>query len=172
MYAIFDTSTNLITQGPWRELPARVRFTDGDTISPPHVGASFGAQVIVNVIDNDRPPTPYHSESNVTRVLSNTTLAISRSFALTGAPTPDHIKGEARRRILARYPEWKQSNMTARGLELAFVVASGGTLSAADITERDELMAAFAWVKSIRTLSDGLELSLPLDFAADAHWGA
>lgn len=81
------------------------------------------------------------------------------------------IKAEARSRILARFPEWKQTNMTARGVELMSVrLARAWTVE--EQTEADALQAAWSWIKSIRAASDALEQTAPADFAADKHWPA
>lgn len=69
-------------------------------------------------------------------------------------------KAEAQRRILAVIPQWKQANLTARGVELNTKVISGGTLT---IAEQAELAAGFAlWskAKAIRTSSDLIELDI------------
>lgn len=78
------------------------------------------------------------------------------------------IKAEARRRILARYPDWKQVNMTARTVEL--LRKGEANLTPAEATESAAMQAAWDWVKAVRAASDALEISLPADFANDAHW--
>lgn len=80
------------------------------------------------------------------------------------------IKTEARARILARYPDWKQTNMTARGVELVRIKAEGGTWSAGEATEAAALDTAWAWIKSVRAASDALEITNPANFGADEHW--
>ena len=68
---------------------------------------------------------------------------------------PATIKAEARRRIVARLPEWKQANMIARMTELLLVGPAQWT--PAEQAEADALRAAWAWVKAIRAKSDELE---------------
>jgi len=79
------------------------------------------------------------------------------------------IKDEARRRILADYPDWKQANMTARGVEL-LQIKMARAWDAQEQAEADALSAALARIKCIRAASNVLEASMPDDFAADAHW--
>jgi hypothetical protein len=52
------------------------------------------------------------------------------------------IKAECQRRIHARYPQWKQANMTARGVELQDLWRAVGSWTAAEQAEADTLKAA------------------------------
>lgn len=87
---------------------------------------------------------------------------------------PSHVKAECRRRILARFPEWKQANMTARGVELQDSWRRNGTLSADEQADADSFAAAWAWIKSVRSASDVIESleTIPEDYAADHWWPA
>jgi hypothetical protein len=78
--------------------------------------------------------------------------------------TEGMIKAEARRRILEKYPEWKQLNMTARMVELNKIRASVGSWTAGEQIEVDVIQSAWDWVKSVRSASDALELTLPVDY--------
>ena len=60
------------------------------------------------------------------------------------------IKTTARQIILARYPEWRQANLTARAVELV----SLGDLSG---PEWQQMQAIWAWIKAVRARSDLLE---------------
>ncbi|MBF0453622.1 MAG: hypothetical protein HQL72_02255 [Magnetococcales bacterium] len=80
------------------------------------------------------------------------------------------IKGEAGRRITARFPDWKQRNLIARGLELTRI--GDANLTPEQSAEFQEIQSAWAWVESVRTKSGELEKSLPDDFTADHHWPA
>src|SRR5262245_47101253 len=54
---------------------------------------------------------------------------VVQRWTLTRRQLPEQlqaVKDEARRRILARYPDWKQANMTARGIELVHAQAGKG----------------------------------------------
>lgn len=84
------------------------------------------------------------------------------------------VKLEARRRILARYPDWKQINMTARSVELLAARPLNAAWSAAEQAEADALQAAWDWIKAIRAASDVIEQMspLPADYAADFRWPA
>lgn len=83
----------------------------------------------------------------------------------------DEIKSSARNVILKRFPEWKQANMTARGTELTFTLASGGTLSEAEQAEVAELQAAWGWIKTIRTHSNKLEAEVNgVEFDGLVEW--
>ena len=82
------------------------------------------------------------------------------------------IKMEARRRILLVFPDWKQTNMVARGVELQDAWRQNGEWTAGEIAEAAALQTAWDWIKSVRAASDALELSLPADFGDDSHWPA
>jgi len=60
------------------------------------------------------------------------------------------IKQAARAHILARYPEWKQTNLLARAVELV----SLGDLAGAEWTQ---MQAGWAWIQATRARSDLLE---------------
>lgn len=67
------------------------------------------------------------------------------------------VKAEAQRRIYVVLPQWKQANLTARGVELNTKLLMGGTLTQ---SEKDEQTAGFAlWekVKAIRVASNLIE---------------
>jgi hypothetical protein len=90
----------------------------------------------------------------------------ARMAEIQSAPpiTIGTIKAEARRRILAKYPQWKQANMTARMVELNKIRASAGSWTAGEQIEVDAIQSAWDWVKSVRSASDALELTLPVDY--------
>lgn len=84
------------------------------------------------------------------------------------------VKGEGRRRILARYPDWKQTNMVARGVELQEIWRQSGSWTAEEQAEANALAAAWGWIKSVRAASDLIELMspIPTDFDANDRWPA
>jgi hypothetical protein len=80
------------------------------------------------------------------------------------------IKREASKRIIAIAPEWKQSNMLARSIEL---LRKGETnLTADEIREVTEIDTLWDEVKRIRSVSDTLEAMEPPpeDYADDKYW--
>lgn len=76
------------------------------------------------------------------------------------APLIGEIKTHAREKILARYPEWKQANMTARSVELTEVLAMGGTLTELEQAELATAKAAREWINSVRAASGTHETAL------------
>lgn len=95
------------------------------------------------------------------------------------------VKAEARRRILARYPEWKQANMLARDGELQAIqlgtmrddagnAVAQRALTDAEKAEHVAIRKGWDWVKSVRVASDTLEAAnpIPLDFTDNKHWPA
>jgi len=84
------------------------------------------------------------------------------------------VKAEARRRILDRFPDWKQTNMTARGVELQDIWRRNGAWTAQEQAEADALALAWAWIKAVREASNVIEAlpDVPEDFDADSRWPA
>ena len=66
-------------------------------------------------------------------------------------------KAEAQRRIYAILPQWKQANLTARGVELNAKMLTGGTLTQAEKDERTAGFALWEKVKAIRAASNLIE---------------
>ncbi len=89
-------------------------------------------------------------------------------------PTAAKIKAEAGRRILARFPDWKQANMTARGVELVGIRVVAGTWTPEEAAEAEALGTAWDWIKAVRAASDALEAldPIPADIAGAALWPA
>ena len=85
-------------------------------------------------------------------------------------PSEAEIGMEAERRILKVMPEWKQRNLTARGVELLQARVLNGRWSPEDAAEAAAIQAQWDRVKAIRARSDELEQTLPIDFTADQHW--
>lgn len=69
------------------------------------------------------------------------------------------IKGHARELIDARFPAWRQANMTARALELIDGLIAG-TLTPEEAAELAAIRAAWGWVKSVRATSNFHESAL------------
>ena len=86
------------------------------------------------------------------------------------APTAFDVKMEAERRILARFPDWQQRNMIARGVDLLRKRVEGATWSAQEQAEADALQTAWDWVLAVRVASNELEWNLPADYRNDSHW--
>lgn len=78
------------------------------------------------------------------------------------------VKAEAQRRIIAVYPEWKQRNMTARGLALLRIGEANWTPEQA--SEADALAAAWAWVEQVRAASGGIEADTTAEPTDDTRW--
>jgi hypothetical protein len=87
------------------------------------------------------------------------------------APTAEQVKAEAARRILARFPEWKQTNMLARGLELQHAYTERDW-TAEEQADADAMQAAWDWIKAVRAASNAIEAggSIAADFATDERW--
>ncbi len=86
--------------------------------------------------------------------------------------TAADIKAEAERRILAVLPEWKQRNLTARGIELLLALVKNRGWTAAETAEATAIQADWDKVKAIRARSDDLEQELPADCMANRNWPA
>jgi hypothetical protein len=111
----------------------------------------------------------YDAENDrVTRTVTRSHPVLIESDAVAA------IKIEARRRILEVYPDWKQVNMTARGVELVRIKADGGTWSTGEAAEAGLLDSAWTWIKAVRAASDAIETdagTLTLqDIQNDSRW--
>lgn len=80
------------------------------------------------------------------------------------------VKAEANRRIVDIAPEWRQRNMTARGVELLSIGRDAWTPEQYD--EHLKLEAIWEEVKKIRAKSDDIEEMdpIPEDFKDDKYW--
>lgn len=82
------------------------------------------------------------------------------------------VKAEARRRILGRFPEWKQANMTATGVDLTRNLVLNGKWTQDEAATASAIEAAWGWIKAVRAASDAIEQMalIPLDFETDTYW--
>lgn len=85
-------------------------------------------------------------------------------------PSTQQIKDEASRRIVAAYSQWKRENMQARATELIDIKIIEGGLSPKQEAELTAIKAVWSWLKSVRTASDALESTLPVDYLDDKYW--
>ena len=101
-------------------------------------------------------------------------IAAREAEEQAAAVTAIMVKAEAQRRIYARFPQWRQANLVARGVELQDVWRTVGSWTAGEQAEADALKAAWSWIRETRAASDALEAMVPIpaDFADDRHWPA
>lgn len=87
--------------------------------------------------------------------------------------TAEQVKAEAARRILVIAPEWRQRNLTARGVELTNT-RHDREWTAAERAEADAISAVWAEIAAVRAASDAIEAMdpIPQDFTDDSHWSA
>jgi hypothetical protein len=128
-------------------------------------------------IEGTKPTSCSVLETMTGPVLTIEPTRVVRSWTVTRRPLEEQvaaIKAECQRRIYARFPQWKQANLTARGVELQDVWRTVGAWSVEEQAEADALKAAWSWIKSTRAASDALEVQspIPLDFGDDRHWPA
>ncbi len=171
-YAIVNIHSAAVVQGPWGALPGRICWPSGNTVSPPAVGMEDEAYRFVEVLDYDLAPSVYHGQTEMTQVLKGNVLTVSRRFALARAPDVEEVKEEARRRILALAPDWKQVNLTARAIELQEIRRVHGTWTDAEQEELSVILGVWSQIKAIRTRSDEIEAMdpIPIDFRNSSYW--
>lgn len=172
-YALFDTAQNTIAQGPWGKLPGRIDWGDGSQTSPVEAGMTKGDLIVVSVVDADKAPDRWHTDTGERSYsLDGTELTVTRTYAKTKAPTAEMVKDEAYRRIVSVFPEWKQRNMTMRAVELVDKKARGETLTADEQAEEALLNAAKDGIKAVRAASDAIEAMDPIpdDYNSDERW--
>ena len=92
---------------------------------------------------------------------------VARDYAFTADELNRQIKGLASNKILDIAPQWQQTNMMARAIELEHKVRESGPLSADEQLELDGFSAIWARVKAIRDYSDVLEAAVVDDLTVD-----
>jgi hypothetical protein len=99
------------------------------------------------------------------------TVGWTGELAAEQAEAIAEIKDRARARILAICPEWKQTNLVARGTELLMRVHLGGAaLTEAEQAEVAAGQAIWDQVKAIRTASDAAEAAVLAAETPAAVW--
>jgi hypothetical protein len=152
-FAFDPMGDQVITHGTYDE--------NGNEVTPPVMAGEFYA--LLKVMN----PDFYQTHKTLIDAITITKPAwMKREFNRSGEPpvTVEMVKAEAGKRILVRYPQWKQANMTARMVELNKIRASVGSWTAGEQIEVDVIQSAWDWVKSVRSASDALELTLPVDY--------
>jgi hypothetical protein len=85
------------------------------------------------------------------------------------------VKNYAGELILARYPDWKQRNMTMRVLTLQNI----SPLTDDEQAELASISVAWDWIEAVRTASDqveadllamGIAAAMEYDISTSAHW--
>jgi hypothetical protein len=109
--------------------------------------ADAGETQIAAVVDGLPCTIPCHPSNRHYRELLEGGIAVA---PLARTLTATEVKAEARRRILTRFPEWKQANMTARGVELLNIRVAIGSWTQAQAEEAAALGAAWDWIKAAR----------------------
>lgn len=95
------------------------------------------------------------------RIWRTEPLSTDEIAGLRAARVAD-VKAEAGRRILERFPTWKQANMNMRATELVDIRLDRD-LTEAETVEREAMLSAAAWIKEVRAASDAIEAALPDD---------
>lgn len=150
-----------------------VEIDDPSSI-PQHKTWSDGGLFIRPVEEGERPAAR-HDLKSVERQVTVEVGRVVISYGEAERPREDQIaavKIEARRRILDRFPDWKQANMTARGVELQDIWRRTGAWTEGEQAEADALTGAWAWIKAVRAASDAIEAleAVPSDFDDDSRW--
>ena len=81
----------------------------------------------------------------------------AQTAAEQNASRISEIKVLTQQKIYSFLPQWKQANLTARGLQLTKKLATGGTLTIAESTEVAEIEAMWTRVENIRAASNTAE---------------
>ena len=105
-------------------------------------------------------------ESEVAALMAQTIDISLRPYG----PNLDEVRNEARRRIEARFPEWRQSNLNSRATRLLAKRLAGVVLSDAEGTEFAQIEAVWDWIAAVRAASNSMEVEPPADFRDDRHW--
>lgn len=148
--------------------------TEYANFDPSAAGVKPGFRWVPVETDTVGTPGPLTTATTSTVVEQNRVVKRTTHAAVAVDVQKLAVKNEARRRILARFPEWKQTNMVARGLELQEIWRQAGAWTVEEQAEANALAAAWGWIKAVRAASDLIELMspIPADYAADGKWPA
>ena len=147
------------------------------TVEPEGLAVAPSKPRLVPVVDHEPP-----AFNAVTEVLEGPAISVAADEVVWAWTVRPHtsgeltslragkaaqVKAEAAARILTLFPDWKQRNMTARGVELlAILQERPWTIEEAE--ESDALKAAWGVVTEIRTASNLIEAAIPNDAAGIA----
>lgn len=124
---------------------------------------------VVNIAVADTPLADNWIEAGAAKIGD---LWDGQSFTSPPKPpgTPDQVKDEAHRRILALCPEWKQRNLTAQAAQLAKKGEANWTPEEAAAWAAGE--ALWTQIAAIRAASDTLEAldPIPSDVSSWDGW--
>lgn len=70
------------------------------------------------------------------------------------------VKGIARNKILSICPEWRQTNIVARGVEVLLKVVQGGALTNAEQAEIADGLVMWEQIKALRAKSNEIETEI------------
>lgn len=143
---------------------------------PAHKVADDGGPLLRPVVESDVPAfRPELAQLSTSIVVEKARVLVQHT--VVEKPLTDQraaVKAEARRRILARFPDWKQANMTARGVDLQDLWRRNAKWAETEQAEADALSAAWVWIRAVRAASDAIEAldAVPADFDDDKRWPA
>lgn len=126
--------------------------------------------VILATIGGVETSVPVDDENRFYREIQDQAIPIAPY-----APPPivaADVKREARRRIVAEIPDWKQRNLLARQVELMARLVDTTAFSPAEQAEWDAAQAWWTRVKDLRAASAAMEDAPPDDFKDNARWPA
>lgn len=150
------------------------RWLDENQVVATHKKAADGGPLLRPVIEEEKPVFKPELEALRTRIDIEKERVVIRHTVerLTIDAQKLAVKTEAQKRIYQRIPQWKQNNLTARGVELQDIWRENGTWTPEEQAEADAIKALWAWVKEVRTASDVIEAldPIPHDYAADERW--
>lgn len=151
-------------------------ITFSDAVVALHPGARVGIDFLVVDHSNGQGPQLWDWRLGSQRPTHAEILAALADGRAAVAAKPrylEFLREEASERILAVFPDWRQRNMTARGVEL-LAIRMARTWTAGEQAEVNELTASWDWIKSVRVASNQLELFdvVPDDFRGDKYWPA
>jgi hypothetical protein len=121
---------------------------------------------IVRVVETAQEPVNYRFYMTV-----GDSKPIPRPLEHIRGMLKDEVKQEARYIILQVFPDWKQTNMVARGVELQNLWRVNGAWTDSEKKEADLLADAWSWIKAVRDHSNILEAEIDSsDFETLTKW--
>jgi len=173
-YAIWDTSVNKVTRGPWTgSLPGRIKWASGDTTSPPALGMSNGTEIICEMTKVGKPLGDEWNDVTVADTFDGSqTVTRTYTKVRTRNPSAFNVHQEAENRIDAKLSRGQQIEWIFDYLQLKELKEDGTAFTPAQQSRWDAVRDLWRYVRQVRQAAKTIaELDpVPDDYDDDSRW--
>ena len=141
-------------------VPDVIALPNGDRVHCPVIGDNYSGYRLIERWLVEEPPSLWHRGASYSSALVDGKLIVTALFSVEtdiDKRLVSEIKQQAGVEILRRYPDWKQRNMLARAVALAFKTIKGAALTPEEQAEIAALQAIWDEIKAIRSRSNEME---------------